>query len=182
VVESDGGNYGEGREGWRVMEGKRSDGGGVIEGEGMGCWAVVVDRGRLSSRSGGSSSAVCARHSWEAVSVVRGCQAVVCGRWGSLLVLGIVRGRWIPVCGRRVVVCEWWGSFACGTCLWVGAVGRGQVVRGCWVHVRCTFVGGVLLFVGGLFVVCGGGGAVSCVVWSPLARSDGMNVCGTHHG
>jgi hypothetical protein len=151
----------------------------VMEGEGMGCWAIIVDHGRSSSGSGGSSSAVCACHSsvgarccsWEAVSVVHGCRAVVCGRWGSLSVLGIVHGRWIPVCGRRVVVCERGGSFVWGTCLWVGAV-----VCGCWVCVRCMFVGGVLLFVGGLFVVCGGGGAVWCVVWLPLARLDGMNV------
>jgi hypothetical protein len=99
-VESDGVNYGEEREG-------QSDGGGVMggegvmEGEGMGCWAVVVDCGRLLSRSGGSSSAICTCHLlvgarcclWEAVSVVCGRRAVVCGWWGSLPVLGIVCGR-----------------------------------------------------------------------------------------
>jgi hypothetical protein len=75
-----GGRDGEGREGWRVMERRGSDGGGVMEGEGMGCWAIVVDHGRSSSRSGGSLLAVCARHLsvgarcclWEVVSVVHG--------------------------------------------------------------------------------------------------------------
>jgi hypothetical protein len=47
----------------------------------------------------------------------------------------------------------------------------GEVVRGCWVRVRCTFVGGGVL--GCWVVVCGRGGAASCVVWSPLAKSDG---------
>ena len=56
------------------------------------------------------------------------------------------------VCGRWVVDCRWWGSFAWSGC-WSQVVG---FVCACW------------------FVIHGHGGDVLCAGWSSLARLDGM--------
>jgi hypothetical protein len=68
-----------------------------------------------------------------------------------LWAVGLVRVRYTFVGEGLSFVGELFvgAGFACGARLWVGGV------LGCWV------------------VVCGRGGVASCVVWSPLAKSDG---------
>ena len=88
------------------------------------------------------------------------------------------------------VICPWAGG---GCCPWaLFAVGAGSLFAdpGLWFVGNgarmwyTSFVGGGWLFVDGLFVgglfmdwvvVCGCGGAVSCVVCSWLAKSDGTS-------
>ena len=106
-------------------------------------------RGRSSFVRGGC------RRPW-AVWWLLSLGAVCCGRW---VIVGGHRVTWLWVGGLLFVG----GGCHCGCWVFVG----GSCRCGCWV-----FVGGWLfvdgLFVGGLFVdwvvVCGRGGAVSCVV------------------
>jgi hypothetical protein len=67
-------------------------------------------------------------------------------------VLGVVRGHWGVVCGRRVIVCGRWARSGCWA-LFVGG-GFSFVVLGL-VRVQCTFVGGGVLFVGAGFSFVG---------------------------
>ena len=127
-------------------------------------------------------------------SSVGGCRRPWAGWW--LLSLGAVCcGRWVIVCGHRVTLL-WVGGllFVGGGChcgCWV-FVGAGSLFAdpGLWFvgngarMLYMSFVGGGWLFVDGLFVgglfvdwvvVCGGSGAMSCVVCSWLAKSDGTS-------
>jgi hypothetical protein len=107
---------------------------------------------------------------------------------GGLLCLWALVAALFVGGGRRVVVSGWWARSRAVHIRGWGAIDREQVVRGClrfvgggllcpWV-VAALFVGAGLLFVGAEFfacgarswvgcswvVVCGGGGAVSCVI------------------
>ena len=127
-------------------------------------WAFVIRLWGLSSSVGGVVAAVpghcllwaLGRCWWAPGHLVVGGRAVVCGRRLSLWVLGVhgrqfslwvlgVRGRWVVIRRSWAVVCGRYTS----------SVGGG------WLFVDGLFMG--RLFVDWV-VVCGRGGAVSCVV------------------
>jgi hypothetical protein len=139
-VESDGGRDGEGREGWRVMEGRGSDGGGGNDGAGPSLSTVGTHRPGAGGRRWPYALAIrrwgCSELSFVGGGARSGCRVWFVGT-GFPFVGGGTRSRVVHVRGR------------------------GAVVRGCWV------------------VVCGRGGAVSCVVVT--ISEIGWDGVGTHH-
>jgi hypothetical protein len=178
----------EGREGWRVMEGRGSDGGGGNGGAGPSLSTVGTCRPGVGGH----------RRLW----------ALAVHWWGVMVSVGthcsVVRGRWVVVCGRRVVVSGRWAHSRVVHVRRWGAIDREQVVRGrlrfvgggllCLWVVAALFMGAGLPFVGAELLSVGGrahshavhvhgwvvrgllfvGAVVPCRVLSPLARSDGM--------